>query len=114
VPALFVIYYRWFRRTSWFENLIFGCVMGGALGNGYDRVAAMLGWSTVSGVRDFITVDLGVWPANPWPTFNVADIGISIGFIGLLLVSFKPKRHLEGDTGDSESPDNCALQRGRQ
>ncbi|MFW5858579.1 MAG: signal peptidase II [Planctomycetota bacterium] len=90
IPILFWAWWRWFRRGGRFENLIFGCIMGGALGNAYDRIMTALGLLDAGGVRDFIYVDLGIWPADPWPTFNVADIGISIGFVGLLLLSFKP------------------------
>ncbi|MCX7935379.1 MAG: signal peptidase II [Planctomycetota bacterium] len=51
-----------------------GLVLGGAAGNFYDRIRHQ-------GVRDFIQVDLGFWPANPWPVFNVADIGIVAGVL---------------------------------
>jgi len=50
-------------------------ILGGALGNLADRVR--LGY-----VVDFIDWHYGDWH---WPTFNVADIAISVG-VGLLLV----------------------------
>jgi signal peptidase II len=54
-------------------------VLGGALGNLYDRVR----WDR--GVVDFIgPVDLGFML---WPIFNVADMGITVGAI-LLAISF--------------------------
>lgn len=55
-----------------------GLVAGGAAGNLFDRVRSPLG------VVDFL--DLGVG-ALRWPTFNVADIGVSLGAIALA-VSF--------------------------
>jgi signal peptidase II len=49
-----------------------GLVLGGTLGNGYDRL--------VHGtVTDFIALH---W----WPVFNVADSAISVGVAGLLAV----------------------------
>jgi lipoprotein signal peptidase len=36
-------------------------------------------------VRDFLKVDLGFWPLDPWPVFNFADSCISIGFVLLVL-----------------------------
>lgn len=51
------------------------CILGGAIGNLIDRIR--LGY-----VVDFIDWYYGDWH---WPTFNVADIAISVG-VGLLLV----------------------------
>ena len=51
-----------------------GLIMGGTLGNGYDRV--------VSGrVTDFINVHI-------WPVFNVADSAISTGVVVLIASYF--------------------------
>jgi signal peptidase II len=47
-----------------------GLIMGGTLGNGYDRV--MFGT-----VTDFINVHF-------WPVFNVADSAVSIGVVALV------------------------------
>ena len=58
-------------------RLAIASVMGGALGNLVDRFRSPLG------VVDFIDVGVGDWR---WPTFNVADMGISCGAI-LLVVS---------------------------
>ena len=86
IPLLAWVWWSGYRKLGWPENLAFGLILGGALGNGFDRAAALFGaWP---GVRDFIHVDLGVWPANPWPTFNIADSGISIGFVLLLVRAF--------------------------
>ncbi len=52
-------------------------IIGGALGNLFDRV--------VHGyVVDFLSFHLGGWY---YPAFNVADIGITLGAIGLILES---------------------------
>jgi signal peptidase II len=56
------------------RQLACGCVAGGAAGNLIDRVR------TAQGVVDFIDVGVG---AHRWPTFNVADMGVSCGAIAL-------------------------------
>lgn len=55
-------------------------VAGGALGNFVDRVRSP------RGVVDFIDVGLGAWR---WPTFNVADIAVSLGAITLAVVLWR-------------------------
>lgn len=62
-------------------------VMGGAIGNLIDR--AVRGY-----VIDFISWHYGNdWA---WPTFNIADVAISVG-VGLLLIdAFIPKKPPEG------------------
>ena len=60
--------------------LALGAIMGGAAGNAIDRV--LYGW-----VIDFIDLGAGGWR---WPTFNVADIAISVG--GVLLVILHGRR----------------------
>ena len=52
-----------------------GLILGGAIGNLIDR--ARLGY-----VVDFIDL---YWRNHHWPTFNVADIGITVGVVLLLI-----------------------------
>ena len=54
-----------------------GLVMGGAIGNLIDRIRA-------GEVTDFIEVDLGFWPLDPWPIFNIADAALTTGVIILV------------------------------
>jgi signal peptidase II len=54
-------------------------VLGGALGNLYDRV-------TLGYVVDFLNFH---WDVHAFPAFNVADSSISVGVALLLLDSFK-------------------------
>jgi signal peptidase II len=61
-----------------FRLLALGLVAGGAAGNLIDRVRS------AQGVVDFLDLGLG---ALRFPTFNVADIGVSAGAV-LLAVSF--------------------------
>jgi signal peptidase II len=51
-------------------DAILGLIMGGTLGNGYDRI-------TFGTVTDFVNFHF-------WPVFNVADSAISIGVVALL------------------------------
>lgn len=57
-------------------------VLGGALGNLYDRV-------TLGYVVDFLSFHVHGYY---WPAFNVADSAISVGVVCLLLDSFKQKK----------------------
>ena len=61
-----------------FRLLALGLVAGGATGNLLDRIRSS------QGVVDFIDLGFG---ATRFPTFNVADIGVSAGAV-LLAVSF--------------------------
>lgn len=89
IPLLAWIWWREYRLQGAVANLAFGLILGGALGNGYDRVLARVGHGP--GVRDFIHIDLGVWPLDPFPTFNLADSAITIGFLLLLAASWRPR-----------------------
>lgn len=66
-------------------------VLGGAIGNGYDRVKFGM-------VRDFINVYFGDLDGWHWPTFNVADSSLVCGIILLLILSFftKPEERKAG------------------
>ncbi|MDR1396116.1 MAG: signal peptidase II [Desulfarculales bacterium] len=82
VAALGVILFL--LRGSWGSNIkaaaCLGLVAGGAAGNLIDRLR--LGW-----VIDYILVYYRDWY---WPAFNLADMGITLG--GLLLVVFMWKK----------------------
>jgi signal peptidase II len=55
-----------------------GMILGGALGNLWDRVA--LGY-----VVDFVSAH---YEGRYFPAFNIADAAISLGAVGMLLDSF--------------------------
>lgn len=59
-----------------------GLIIGGALGNAIDRVV-------LGGVADFFHLHVGAWS---WYVFNVADVAIVAGVVGLLYDSIKPNR----------------------
>ena len=59
-----------------------GLIMGGALGNGLDRVLH-------GGVIDYVSLHaFGYY----WYVFNIADVAIVAGVVGLLYDSFMPSR----------------------
>lgn len=66
-----------FERTTALIRFAYAGILGGALGNLYDRI--------VHGhVVDFIRWHIG---DAYWPTFNVADVGICTG-VGLLVIAW--------------------------
>ncbi len=77
--AVCVWVFVWIRRTrpGWPTQLAAGLLVGGALGNVIDRVF-------YGAVADFLNMSLPNW-RNPY-SFNVADIAIFAGAIGLILV----------------------------
>jgi signal peptidase II len=84
IPVLVWVWWTSYRHEGRWANAAFGMVLGGAIGNLVDRIGARLG--LVEGVRDFVHVDLGFPPFDPWPTFNIADSGICVGFALLIFL----------------------------
>ena len=66
----------WGPRLNFWEKLGYGCILGGAMGNGIDRF--ILGY-----VVDFLDFRL-----INFPVFNLADVFINIGIISLLISAF--------------------------
>ena len=78
IVSLALIAFAFFgSKLSKLEQLGYGFVLAGALGNGIDRF--LFGY-----VVDFLDFRL-----INFPVFNVADIAINFGIIFLLLTSFK-------------------------
>jgi signal peptidase II len=72
----------WFdSRMKLVEQLGYGFILAGALGNGVDRF--LFGY-----VVDFLDFRL-----IQFPVFNLADIYINIGILFLLIASFKPRNN---------------------
>ena len=67
-------------------------IVGGALGNVFDRAFRGDAGFMQGAVVDFLDLQ---W----WPIFNIADIGIVVGGILLVAVSFRT-----GDSDDAEDP----------
>ncbi len=66
----------WGPKLNFWEKLGYGCILGGAMGNGIDRF--ILGY-----VVDFLDFRL-----INFPVFNLADVFINIGIISLLIATF--------------------------
>lgn len=82
---LFVAFALWSRGTAYNSALTrFGLslILGGAIGNLYDRVLR-------GAVTDFIEVYHGAWS---FPAFNVADSAITVGAILLMFDLLRPRR----------------------
>jgi signal peptidase II len=77
-----VVYYRYLKKTDILMHWALAVILPGALGNLFDRILY-----PARGVVDFIKADIGFWPFNPWPVFNMADAWVTIG-IGLMILSF--------------------------
>lgn len=71
------------RDTSHLLRFAYGSMLGGALGNVFDRVfrGAVVDW-----------LDLH-WGEHHWPAFNVADIAISVGVALLLFQTLLQRQH---------------------
>ncbi len=85
VPAVFIVgailYSAKSRSLSFVQRIAIACIVGGGAGNLIDRIFRP------EGVVDFISFSLfGFLGLERFPTFNVADLSISIG-AGLLLLS---------------------------
>ena len=95
---LAIVFLLWMRRRMevhrrWVD-LAFPAILGGAAGNLVDRVR-------LGCVVDFLDFDLGFMH---WPTFNVADIGITVGVILLVADSLFASRAPSPSPGPSPSP----------
>jgi len=66
------------NKPQFIKSVLFGIIIGGAIGNLINRV--MQGY-----VVDFIVL-------RPIPTFNIADMGITVGLIGIFLTTFTDKK----------------------
>jgi signal peptidase II len=74
-----VLLYRLARGSAAgdrFRQVACALVTGGAAGNLIDRIRS------AHGVTDFIDIGIGT---HRWPTFNVADMGVSCGAIALAI-----------------------------
>lgn len=80
--SVFIVYLLKKHHAEKLFSLGLALVLGGAIGNLYDRV-------TLGYVVDFLSFHID---DLYWPAFNVADSAITVGVGVLLLDSFKPKK----------------------
>jgi signal peptidase II len=82
----------WLWRTrGGVSALGLGAIIGGALGNGYDRFA-------YGAVADFCDFHIGGWH---WYVFNIADTAIVLGVVALAYDGLFAERRAEGQTDPS-------------
>ncbi len=80
-----------FRSAGRLEAGALGLIIGGALGNVFDRLR-------IGAVVDFL--DFHVWGFH-WPTFNLADSAIVIGCMALVASVFVSNRPASASEGTS-------------
>lgn len=85
--------YRNTRPHDWRRGLALGLVVGGALGNAVNRV-----W-LARGVVDWIDIGIG---ATRWPSFNVADIGISCGAVLLAFLLWREEHAMKREAWEED------------
>ena len=80
-----IVFLVWLRNdSSFFIHILGALVIGGALGNAIDRLL-------YGAVADFINITCCGF-RNPY-SFNLADVFIFIGLIGLLVFKFDEKQN---------------------
>jgi signal peptidase II len=80
-----IVFLVWLRNASSFlMQILAALIIGGALGNAIDRVL-------YGAVADFINITCCGF-RNPY-SFNLADIFIFVGLIGLLVFKFDEKQN---------------------
>jgi signal peptidase II len=70
------------RKACGLVKIGLGLVLGGAIGNLIDRLR-------LGAVVDFI--DIGAGDAVRWPSFNVADLAITVGVVFIVICSLRSK-----------------------
>lgn len=69
------------RRTERWISIALALILGGALGNLYDRIV----WGKVVDFLDFF------WGTAHFPAFNIADSAITVGAIMMIIDMFFPQ-----------------------
>ena len=84
IAAMASVFLVWMLKRGGSRMLCAGLtlILGGALGNLWDRIA-------IGKVVDFLLFHYGGWS---WPAFNVADSAITVGAALLILDSFRQRR----------------------
>jgi signal peptidase II len=98
--AFVVVGVLWYARTlpDRRARFLLGMIVGGAIGNLIDRIFRADDGFLSGGVVDFIDFQ---W----WPVFNIADIGVVCGAIGLAVLSFFLPEAAGAPMGDADGSD---------
>lgn len=91
--AIVAIFYMYRHSHSRLSRISLTLILGGAIGNLIDRVR--LGY-----VVDFIQ---WYYQSFYWPTFNVADIAISVG-VGLMIIDMLRSSRAPAPKADADAP----------
>lgn len=79
--ALLIAFFRGKFATRW-NRIALGLLLAGICGNCTDRIIH-------KHVVDFLSFDLHIPLANPWPTFNIADSCICVAVAIFITLSFR-------------------------
>jgi len=74
IPLLLIMLIFYARKTDKINRVFLGMILGGGLGNWLDRLI-------FGAVLDFMDLHL---KGYHWPAFNVADLAITLGLLGLV------------------------------
>ena len=88
ISAVIVVWIARLPSQQWLERLALALILGGALGNLWDRL-------TLGYVVDFLDFH---WSVRHFPAFNVADSAITIGAVLMLVDAWR-----SGDAGADDS-----------
>ncbi|AUM11968.1 signal peptidase II [Ketobacter alkanivorans] len=79
VSVMLIVWLRKLPKTDWWSAISISMILGGALGNLYDRVV-------YGHVIDFLDFH---WQGSHFPAFNVADSAITVGAAMMILEMFR-------------------------
>ncbi len=114
--ALITVWYLRLKVADGLLMLSFALIIGGALGNFLDRLrlAYVIDfldmYATAPGAVAWLRaphsfLGIGLRMSEHWPTYNVADVGIVSGAIGVLIRTFRPMPGTTGsDTAETDAP----------
>jgi signal peptidase II len=98
VSVLILWWLKHAKKQQIMLSVAFCLVLGGAIGNVYDRIA--YGY-----VIDFLDFHAFNWH---WPAFNVADSSIFLGAVLLIVDMIKNKKDLAGNEQSHDNQENKA------
>lgn len=102
VVGILVWLFRYGAAQSLWLTIALGLILGGTLGNLYDRCGfheCVINGRLVYGVRDFLLFTFGSFH---WPIFNFADVFLVTGAVMLGIQSFRA----EQPNAEAARPDN--------
>lgn len=98
VAAAFIVYLgARMPREEKVRRVVLGTILGGAIGNLIDRVYA-------GEVIDFLEIGFS---GHYWPVFNVADMGVSIGAVFLLILLIRQPASVPGSAPAAQHDDDA-------